>query len=1424
MSTRRREDTFLGTQMPTSRLEFRILGPLTVRVEGVALPIGGPKQRALLAMLLMSANRVVSRERLIGELFPAQDVESADHALRNHVSRLRKVLRPVATDEPRLVARPPGYLLRVEPGELDLDTFEQLVADAREALADADPDAAAESLRAAEALWEGRPLSDLEFEAIMHVEVGRLEEVRLAAIEERIEAELALGKQLTLVPELESLTAEHPFRERFRAQLMLALYRSGRQAEGLEVYRRTRTLMNDELGIEPGVELQQLERAMLIQDAELNIRSNGGGSSAATPLDVCPFKGLASFELADAEYFFGRERLVDELVARLAETPLLAVVGPSGSGKSSLVRAGLLPALGYEFVLIRPGNEPVALLATALAGIAPGERLVLAVDQFEELFAASVAENERRSFIDSLVEAAWDADRRVLVVIALRADFFGRLAAYVELTDLVGPNHALLGPMSPTELRRAIQGPAERTGLEVEPALIDALVDEIAGETGGLPLLSTALLDLWREREDHTLTLAAYARTGGVRGAIGRHAEAAFRSLSEDEQQVARRMLLRLVAGGDGEPLTRRRVTRSELDADDDERVLRVLAALVERRLLVVDDGTVELVHEALLERWQRLVDWLEEDVQGRLQHRHLTLAAKEWEAGGRDQGALYRGTRLAVALDWATEHAPDLNQLERHFLDESQAASLRETSRQRRTNRRLRALLVVTAALLALSALAAAFALEKRGQARRDATAAVAQRLGAQALIDPNLDRSLLLARAGMNLDDSEATRSNLLAALLRIPNAIGIVHQGSGHILDEALGSDGRTLAVRGNDGNIAFFDARTLRPIGSPLIRNSDITFYAGTSPFHALAFSPDARTLAVGDTTGAGVEQSATVILVGVRTHAPKSGQQTSFGAITADVMFAPDGRTFATGGVGGHTSPPSEVIVIRRVRDGNELARTHPIPGGRLGGYTSDGRFVLVAAGDGRSMLYTARTLRLARTFDVAGVPAVSPASTQAAFGQTDGTVILLDLHTGKTTRLTGRASGNINAVSFSRDGGTVAGADQDGTISVWDVRAGALRETLKGHSAAAQAAVFSPDGRTLYTAGYDGSVIAWDLGGARRLGEPFRFSPQLNGASTGSAMSPNGSIYAVSPRPNRVSLWDAETRAPIGPPLRGPVGSVNQIAFSPDGKLIAATGRRHPVIWDTAERKIIRVLPVGDHGASAVSFSPDGLTVAIGRSDSIVTLYDLRTGRPTGKLVGYESISDLDFSPDGKLLATATRSGSAYVWDVAHQSILSSLRDGIHSLSVRFSPRDEKLVAVGLSSGKVVFWKLDPTHRFQGAWAARRLGQPLTGHNGEVDSLDFSPRGSTLVTLSGDGKLRLWDVATHRLIGAPLPASDTGGSVHFFPDGKHVLGVFASGTGIVWSVDPAAWAAKACSIAHRNLTPGEWTEFLGHRRYRDVCP
>ena len=523
------------------QIEFRVLGPLVVRIGGRAVAAGGPKQRALLALLLLSANRVVARERLIGELLAEQSVNSADHALRNHVSRLRKVLGAAGAVEPRLVARTPGYLLRVEPGELDLERFERLVGAGREALAGGDPAGAAQSFRVAESLWEGRPLADLEFEPFARVEVDRLEELRLAAVEERIDAELALGRQLALVSELETLVAESPYRERFRAQLMLALYRSGRQAEGLDVYRQTRTLLTDELGLEPGTELQELQRAILVQDPSLMPTLASAGALTRHPLrNVCPFKGLAPFEAADEEFFFGRERLVDELVGRLQDASLLAIVGASGCGKSSLLRAGLLPALGHEYALVRPGDPLPSV----------GEVPVLAVDQFEELFAPDIGVEDRHAFVETLVETAWDPERRTVVLIALRADFFGHLAPYVELADLVEAHQVLLGPLTTAELRRAIEGPAERTGLDVEPALVDALVDDVAGEPGGLPLLSTALVDVWREREGSTLTLASYERSGGVRGAVGRHADAAFRSLPEDQRQVARRILLRLGTGG----------------------------------------------------------------------------------------------------------------------------------------------------------------------------------------------------------------------------------------------------------------------------------------------------------------------------------------------------------------------------------------------------------------------------------------------------------------------------------------------------------------------------------------------------------------------------------------------------------------------------------------------------------------------------------------------------------------------------------------------------------------------------------------------------------------------------------------------------------------------------------------------------------
>ena len=429
---------------------------------------------------------------------------------------------------------------------------------------------------------------------------------------------------------------------------------------------------------------------------------------AHVPADVvlCPFKGLAAFEPEDAAFFFGRERLVAEMVARLAGAPMLGLVGPSGSGKSSVLRAGLLPALRqgvlpgsetWAIALLRPGEHPLRALQDATSAAAPEGRLVIAVDQLEEAFVACSDDGERAAFIDALVRSARDPRRRAVVLMAVRADFYGRCAAYPELWRLLGANQTPVGPMRRDELRSAIELPARHAGLEVEPDLTHALIDDVEGEPGALPLLSTCLLELWQRRDGRVLRLAAYQESGGVHAAVARLAEGAYGRLDGHGQRLARGVLLRLAGEGEGEAVVRARVALEEFG--DDARP--VLDELTDSRLLTVTEGEVEVAHEALLREWPRLRGWLEDDAEGRRLHRHLRTAASEWDAGGRDRGELYRGARLAAARDWAADHDPELAARERAFLDESASAS-------ERAHRRLRMVLAGVAALLVVAVIAA--------------------------------------------------------------------------------------------------------------------------------------------------------------------------------------------------------------------------------------------------------------------------------------------------------------------------------------------------------------------------------------------------------------------------------------------------------------------------------------------------------------------------------------------------------------------------------------------------------------------------------------------------------------------------------------------------------------------------------------------
>ncbi|MGH8929952.1 MAG: hypothetical protein ACRDZO_04775 [Egibacteraceae bacterium] len=441
---------------------------------------------------------------------------------------------------------------------------------------------------------------------------------------------------------------------------------------------------------------------------------------------------MAAFQAEDAQWFFGRQRLVVELVVRLSEAPFLAVVGPSGSGKSSALRAGLMPAVRdgalpgadvWATILITPGAHPVEELAVqlgkqcgasarsllgdwraepawlrlagrqALVDAPAGARLLLMVDQFEEVFTLCRDEDERRGLIHALAGLAGEADSQAIVVLGIRADFYARCAEYPELVEVIQDRQVLVGPMTPVESREAITGPAARAGLILEPGLIETVLADLGEAPGSLPLLSHALYETWHRRRGDTLTLEGYRDAGGIRKAIGRTADTVYARLDAGQQRMAKGVFLRLIALGEGTEDTRRRAERAELLDGDAATVEAVLDRLAQARLVILDQDSAQVAHEALIREWPTLRGWLAEDREGLRIHRRLTEAADEWETLGRDPGALYRGARLAAAREWASGREERLNERERAFLAESNGRERDELRAARRRILRLRAL-----------------------------------------------------------------------------------------------------------------------------------------------------------------------------------------------------------------------------------------------------------------------------------------------------------------------------------------------------------------------------------------------------------------------------------------------------------------------------------------------------------------------------------------------------------------------------------------------------------------------------------------------------------------------------------------------------------------------------------------------------------
>jgi WD40 repeat protein/DNA-binding SARP family transcriptional activator len=1713
-------------------MEFRLLGPLEALDGGNPIPLGGPKQRTVLAHLLLRPEHLVPADRLIDEVWGEEPPTTARNALQTYVSHLRKAL-----GRDRLEGRSRGYVLHVEPSEVDAFRFEALVERGRR-LAPTDAAAAVRLYGEALALWRAPALDDLADQPSLRPEITRLEELRMAATEERVDAELDLGRHAELIPELETLTARNPLRERLWGDLMTALYRSGRQGNALAAFQRGREVLAEELGIDPSRELQRLHEQILRQDPALEVggeplrgyrlldqvgegafgavhrafqpqvgrevavkvihprlannpefirrfeaeaqlvarlehphvvplydywrepdgaylvmRFLRGGSlrdalregplapetavgvldhvaqalasahrqgvvhrdikpanilfdeewnaylsdfgiakelaaapgsirgrtpspfayytspeevrgetpssradiyslglvlyemlagrhpyagsppqalaekhlrepvpslrsaRADIPSSVAgiieratakdpeerftdaralasalraaigtasalvsvpavevrnPYKGLRPFLEADAADFFGREDLVDRLVARMTEggegSRLLAVVGPSGSGKSSLVRAGLVPALrrgavqGSEdwFVAqMMPGGDPFAELEGALLRVAAtplppdlldplerdrdgllraaawvlpndGSELLLVIDQFEELFTLVDDEDTRARFLASVAAAATVPRSRVRFVINIRADFYDRPLLYRTLAELVRARTEVVIPLSAGELERAVTSPADRVGVAFAPGLVAQLVADVADQPGALPLLQYALTELFDRRQDSTLAAATYREIGGVTGALARRAEEVFASLSDGTKQAARQLFLRLVTPGEGTEDTRRRVLQAELTSLDTSpaEMEAAIVAFGEARLLSFDRDvetrgpTVEVAHEALLREWGRLrglIDAAREDLRT---ERRLVAAVRDWAEAGRDASFLASGSRLEQLEAWQERSSLAITPEEREYLEaslaerdrrraEEGARQARERALERRSWRRLWALVAVLAAAALIASGLTVFAFNQRGRAEREGRVAIARELAAAAVANLEVDpeRSILLALEAVDrtrsVDGSVLPEAEEALHRAVLASRIVLSVPGLGGALDWS--PDGTMFVTEGPEesGMVDIRDARTGESLRS---------FHGHDVDVNDVAFSADGSMLATTGDDGA------------ARVWDPMTGQEVwSFEREDGGVWgpsFSPDGSLL------GASWPDQGMVRLFDLAAGRTVREIGPLPVTWETSFSPDGERLAVAVAD-------------------------PPGA------------IVVDVRSGQEAFALRGHGFPVQDVDWSPDGRWIATSSQDSTARIWEAKTGDPRYTLFGHTAAIVGAEWSPDSTRLVTGSGDGTAKVWEINenGAREAislsaqdmasGVLAVFSPDGTRVMTGDAQirsvkvwdvsrtgdaewanlpadpadlggvafTPDGRRVIASNGDGSVTGWDAETgqrSLTIGRPgpSGGPPGAILAIDVSPDGRLIATAGPTGKV-WEAGTgEEAFSISPGG--GVEDVAWSPDGALLAAGSFGGQVKIVD-RSGREVAVLrddPGFR-VSALRFSPDGRLLATAgdptervdPTVAAVTIWDWEQGRVVRRIRAWAEGLS--FDPTGARIATAGVF-GRAEIWDVE---------SGRKVAT-LAGHTGAVNDVAFGPDGSVIASASTDGTVRLWEpesgVEILALRGHETPVWD----LAFSPDGSKLASASPDGSVRVWALG----LDDLIEIARRELTRAFTDEECRQYLHLARCP
>jgi WD40 repeat protein len=705
--------------------------------------------------------------------------------------------------------------------------------------------------------------------------------------------------------------------------------------------------------------------------------------------------------------------------------------------------------------------------------------------------------------------------------------------------------------------------------------------------------------------------------------------------------------------------------------------------------------------------------------------------------------------------------------------------------------------------------------ALVARSNAQQSATAAVAQRLGAQALVAKDLDLSMLLARQGTAVDDSLATRGNLEAALVRSPAALRVARPLPGRYLNISASPDGLLLAIGQNDSELAILDARTFRTLRTyqQLEVPPQDAFTRGDKIF---ALPANIRGYEVMDP------------LTGAKEAVVSPLENAQHFAVSSNLDYYGSSSTVKGQTMLVEWSYPAKKVLQRTQDPGPPVADIESTGGRLLVFRNPSGQYGAVEPTDievwsfqpWRRMVVLHTTQNSAYNVDRAG--------RRLVLGNADGSVTVTDLETGKTRTLSGRHNAAVLGVGFSPDGRTIVSTGDDKQVLVWDAASGQLEDTFTGHAGRVFGPAFSPDGKTAYTVGLDGALIAWDLSGQHRLGRPFRVGSgdtlQGIGVDFGRlSISPDGTKVAAVEDTGKTSVVDLATLRQLHETKPAGGGAVLDVAWNPDGKTFATVGLGHHVrIWNGADGSLARSFELKTP-ASSVAFSRDGSLLAAGADDHFVHVWNVSSGHEVMRLKAAQYLPHVAFSSDGKKLvatvldAPGPQGGVAYVWRLADRKLLYKvdIDDGYGSgYAAAFSP-DGKLLATGGGDGVVKFWDAN---------TGKPNGRSFIGNPGWVRSVAFDLTGRLLLTAGTDGLTRLWDVKTRGEYGAPLPGHEgIGNHAAFSPDGSHVVSVYADGSAIDWDIRPTSWNRRACAVAGRTLTKDEWAQYLPGRSYHPAC-